>query len=347
MNQTEKVSSFPALGARGSAAGVAVLITAMVMMSGPDLRAQEPATNNVPVNTVVATVVVGSEPAGVVVSPDNKFVYVANFGGNVSIINAATNTVQTTIPAGLTPAELAISSNGGKLYVSNEVDRGTVTVINLADGNSTQTITGLGSEPYGLALTPDGTQLWVADFGGDKVDVIDTGTNKVVSSIVVGLLPSFIAFTPDGSKAYVSSNHRVFVIDVASQTVKARIHVTAYSLGIAITPDGKTAYVINFHRYSDSGAASVIDTTNDTLIKTIPLGSGAPGQRLAILPNGSYVYYPEAELGGVTLINTATNSVVGGFACGQPGDIAISPDGTHAYVTDSIDDIVSVVQISQ
>lgn len=188
---------------RGTFRKLPVLIVAIASVPGSALWAQESVTKNtVPVNTVVATVSVGSLPFGVVVSPDNKSVYTANNGdGTVSVINAATNTVQTTISAGSAPAELAISSDSSKLYVSNEVRSGSVTVIDLANGNSVQTIKRVGTTPFGLALTPDGSQLWVADFGGNAVKVVDTSTNTVISSIAVGTHPSFITFTPDGQKA--------------------------------------------------------------------------------------------------------------------------------------------------
>jgi YVTN family beta-propeller protein len=331
---------------RGAFRKLPVLIVAIASVPGSTLWAQESVT---PVNTVVATVFVGGEPFGVVVSPDNKFVYTANNGdGTVSVINAATNTVQTTISAGPSPAELAISSDGSKLYVSNEVSSGSVTVIDLANGNSAQTIKGAGRNPFGLALTPDGSQLWVADFGGNAVKLVDTSTNTVISSIAVGTHPKFITFTPDGQEAFVSCNHGVFVIGVPHRIVRKTIHFGSLPLGIAITPTGDTAYIVDFYDRTDSEAAAVIDTAKKNLTEKIQLGTGAPGNKAAILPNGQYLYYPEYEIGAVTLISTATNSVVaGGFGCGPPTDIAISPDGTHAYVTDVQDDIVTVVQISQ
>jgi YVTN family beta-propeller protein len=54
-------------------------------------------------NKVVATVVVGSEPFGVAVTPDGKHVYVTNVGtnpGTVSVIATATNKVVATVVVG-------------------------------------------------------------------------------------------------------------------------------------------------------------------------------------------------------------------------------------------------------
>jgi YVTN family beta-propeller protein len=55
-------------------------------------------------NTVTATVVVGSRPYGVAVTPDGSRVYVANgFSDTVSVISTATNTVTATVAVGTEP----------------------------------------------------------------------------------------------------------------------------------------------------------------------------------------------------------------------------------------------------
>jgi YVTN family beta-propeller protein len=69
-----------------------------------------------PKNTVVATIPCRSDPYDVVVSPDNKTVYVASRGSNtVVVINATTNTVTTSIPVGNTPNGIAITPDGTKV----------------------------------------------------------------------------------------------------------------------------------------------------------------------------------------------------------------------------------------
>jgi autotransporter-associated beta strand protein/YVTN family beta-propeller protein len=71
-------------------------------------------------DTVVATIVVGNAPAGVVFSPDGTRAYVTNSNdGNVSVIDTATNTVVgAPIPAGNNPFFLGICSNGNALLAS-------------------------------------------------------------------------------------------------------------------------------------------------------------------------------------------------------------------------------------
>ena len=50
----------------------------------------------------------------------------------------------------------------------------------------------VGSLPWGVAVTPDGSKVYVANFNDNTVSAIATATNTVVSTIPVGLIP--IAF---------------------------------------------------------------------------------------------------------------------------------------------------------
>jgi YVTN family beta-propeller protein len=79
-----------------------------------------------------------------------------------------------------------------------------------------------------VAVTPDGSKVYVANFLDTTVSVIDTATNTVVGSpITVGAAPVGVAVTPDGSKVYVANvaSDTVSVIDTASNTVTATIPV--------------------------------------------------------------------------------------------------------------------------
>jgi YVTN family beta-propeller protein len=59
---------------------------------------------------VVATVAVGTSPAGVAVTPDGTFAYVANFGFGVSVIRNSNNTVVATVAVGSSPQGVAVAS---------------------------------------------------------------------------------------------------------------------------------------------------------------------------------------------------------------------------------------------
>ncbi|MEJ1230230.1 MAG: hypothetical protein WDM88_05815 [Galbitalea sp.] len=63
----------------------------------------------------------------------------------------------------------------------------------------------VGTDPIGIAFTPDGTKAYITNNGSGTVTVIDVATGTPVSGspITVGSDPLGIAITPDGTKAYV------------------------------------------------------------------------------------------------------------------------------------------------
>jgi YVTN family beta-propeller protein len=60
--------------------------------------------------------------------------------------------------------------------------------------------------PTGVAVTPDGSKVYVANQSSNTVSVINTATNAV-GSITVGSGPVGGAVTPDGSEVYVANFH--------------------------------------------------------------------------------------------------------------------------------------------
>ena len=125
------------------------------------------------------------------------------------------------IPVGGGPLGLA-SQDRNKVYVANE-RTGTLSVITATDAVTyklTATI-GIGREPRGVAVSPDGSKLYVTNTGSDDVSVIATATNTVTATILVGHSPKGVAVTPDGSKLYVvnEGSGSVSAIDTKTNTV--------------------------------------------------------------------------------------------------------------------------------
>ncbi len=75
---------------------------------------------------------------------------------------------------------------------------GTVTPVTVATGIADLPIT-VGSEPGGIAITPDGATAYVADYGSGTVTPITIATNKASHPIAVGRDPYAIAITSDGA----------------------------------------------------------------------------------------------------------------------------------------------------
>lgn len=338
-------------------------------------------------NRVVATIPVGDTPAGIAVTPDNRFAYVANNnndgipgGDTVSVINLATNTVIQTIsdPSFNEPYTVTINAAGTRAYVTNS-NGTTVTIIDIATNEVIGTITGFDG-PSGFAITPDGNTAYVNNYGSPPpgvgsgnattVRVVNLNTNTIVGPpITVGLAPASLAITPDGEFVYVINyvdgnpgTGTTSIIRTSDNTVVGTIPGFSGPFSIAITPNGCFAYITNFgsNNFSPVGTTvSVVNLKTNTVIATIQVGTQPSG--IAITPNGCFAYVTNyntlylgpnftnltAGVGTVYVIDIATNKLLCPVIVtgSSPANIAISPNGCFAYVTNYTSHTVSVINI--
>ncbi len=181
---------------------------------------------------------------------------------------------------------------------------------------------------------------YVTNRGDNNVSVIDVSTEMVTNTIPVGLAPMRVAFTPDGSTAFVtnaSNDNSVSVIDVSMEMVTNTITVGSTPIGVAITPDGSTAYITNF--VDDN--VSVIDVSTEMVTNTITVGDGPRG--VAITPDGSTAYVVNGLDANVSVIDVSSEMVTNTIGGTGTQEVAFTPDGSTAYVTGSN---VSVIDVS-
>lgn len=154
---------------------------------------------NTATNTVNFTIDLGSrtDPGYPTVTPNGAKVYVADqTGGEVSVISTPTHSVLTTIPAiGGRPLYMVMMTNGSHTYVTDT--RKEVVAINVATNTIVATIQlGTGTQPNYMAISGDDGELYVSEQGEDSVAVIDPATNTVITTVVTGNSPRFLAITP-------------------------------------------------------------------------------------------------------------------------------------------------------
>ncbi len=107
----------------------------------------------------------------------------------------------------------SVVTDGRLVYVSNNASD-SVAVVDADTGALVDTIglaptpdlgTLRGNLPFGLALSPDGGRLFVAESGINAVAVIDTATRAILGHIPVGWYPAKVAVSADGDQLFVSN----------------------------------------------------------------------------------------------------------------------------------------------
>ena len=122
--------------------------------------------------TVVATIPVGGNPAGVAYNSGNGYVYVTNpFSDIVSVINGTT--VVATVPVEYNPSGVAYDSGNGYVYVANDT-----TYVSVINGTTVVATVPVGGEPNALAY--DSENGYVNAAGGANGSA--TGNGAPVSS---------------------------------------------------------------------------------------------------------------------------------------------------------------------
>lgn len=237
---------------------------------GPSVSVISAATD-----AVTATIPVNGEPQQVVIDPSGAFAYVVSTNGYVTQIATATDTVTGTVAVGGTPRALAVSPDGTTLYVSNFTS--SVSVINTATLTVSSVIDTGETQSWAIAVTPDGSQVYVAYNHGvnvleSDVAVISTATDQVTARVPVSPVQDSLegmAVAPDGSSVYVTvgDQHEVAVISTATNTVSATITGLEQPVGVAVNAAGTTAWVSQLN--AGNGSVAVIDTATDTVTGTI------------------------------------------------------------------------------
>ncbi|MCE2486323.1 MAG: beta-propeller fold lactonase family protein [Desulfurellaceae bacterium] len=240
-------------------------------------------------------------------------VLVANSGDDsVSLVSAATHEEVGTIQVGDNPRSIAVSPTQTLAYVTNFGD-GTVSVLDLTDltaltdpASDLPTID-VGHDPVGLAFRPDGRYAYAVNAGQNRVSVINTDSHTIETHIRVGSEPQEIAINAAGTRAYVtnSGDGTVSVIDLATNEQLTTIAVGEEPNGVAVRPGGREVYVVNSQQ--DDNTVSIIDTRTNRVVATLTR---------------------EEDEGRIGLV---------------PQKVTFSPDGRKAFVTNSLDDTVSII----
>ncbi|MGE0403875.1 MAG: hypothetical protein AB7T06_44620 [Kofleriaceae bacterium] len=128
-----------------------------------------------------------SKSSTIALSDDRARVAMVNpEDGSLSVFQTSDNSRTAKIATGGNPSSVVIASNNTTAFVSNRADGTVVRVIGIDGGTpSIDATVDVGAEPVGLALSPSGKKLFVAEMAESRVSIIDTKTMEVLESIDV------------------------------------------------------------------------------------------------------------------------------------------------------------------
>jgi len=143
----------------------------------------------------------GGSLQGIAIDHAGARLYVTSTAGDVWRLERGTlrSLRQTTLDCG--PQDVVLSDDDRELYVACE--KGNVVVL---DARSLEQLEVLPVGPaFGLAVTPDGEQLYVSSPADGAVTIVELATRKIVNRVSVQGTPRRIAFSPSGDQAYVTN----------------------------------------------------------------------------------------------------------------------------------------------
>ena len=147
--------------------------------------------------------------------------------------------------------------------------------------------------------------------------------------------------TPPANLAFVTNfgSNNVSVVDVVGNSVVATIPVGLGPQGVAVNPAANRAYVAN-----NDGTLSVIDISSNQVVATLNLQGGGGSWGVAVLPALNRVYVANSFGRTLSVVNTATNSLVSNVTVGAvPKGVMVNPLTNLVYVANSGDGTVTVV----
>ncbi|MEZ0069507.1 YVTN family beta-propeller protein [Streptacidiphilus sp. MAP12-20] len=312
------------------------------------------------VSPVGAQTALGSLPTASALSPDGRLLLVLNAGDapkeSLQVVATATGKVvqqfdyQT--PDGVYGG-VAFSPDGRHAYASAG-GHGTVHVyaVDAADTVTEgapivlPTTNPAGQKvtmyPAGLAVTPDGGRLVVADQLADAASVVDLTTGAVTATVAVGHNPYGVALSPDGRTAYVSNQgaNTVTVLDLtgAAPVVARTVTVGTHPNRLTVDPRSGTLYVANSESDSISvvraGAAAPSHSFDLAPYRGAPIGSNPDGVSLS--PDGRRLYVANSGNNDVVVLSTASGRTLGMIPTAwYPTSVTPSPDGRRLYVVNA------------
>jgi YVTN family beta-propeller protein len=341
--------------------------TAGVVVSSPDsttayigFATGYLAAVNISTGAIIFELAGGAVPTNFAVSPDGTTLYSSNkvgsSGWSLSKFDIPSQTLATTVRQLGPISTIALTQDGQSLYVLNANDSA-ISAVDVTSQKVTQTtLASVGIDS--LAIPPGGSRVWASDYAfGVSDDLLLLNPADGAVNFVAGI-GGALAFSPNGSVLYTYGPGALTAYDAASlKRIASAPAGQLTNIGQVIpSPDGtrlymSVTYVSGIANGSPvlfpQGEIRILDaaTLKYTGAFSVDLGMGA----MALSPDGSTLLFT-SNLGRLYSVSTTTFALTGTIdfkpANGLLNSLALSPDGTTAYVADSVNNLLLSANLS-
>jgi len=219
-------------------------------------------------------------PHGLAIDQENGLLYASceSNGGEVIVVDLKQKKVTGSVKVGVPhPHSMAVVPSLHKAYTANK-DVQHISVVDVKGMKPLKDIPApTGTD--GIIATPDGKYVFVGNFAGTQLLVVDPRKDEVIERIAFDLPPSSFALSPNGSKLYITFHDLgtrdgkqvldlpgfLQELDVATLKPGPRMEVGHFPLNMTVTPNAKTAIVDT----TADGAIAVVDLAQMKVIRRI------------------------------------------------------------------------------
>jgi YVTN family beta-propeller protein len=202
-----------------------------------------------------------------------------------------------------------------------------------------------GGGSRGVAISPDNTQIMVANDNDRTLAVLDAVTLKPIKTVPAGLnYASYVAVSSDQSRIFVT-NWMAGTITILDGSTFATIGTFPFGgdpLGIAISPD-------RTHVLVGDWLHSTVSVRDAVTLQPAGASAGLPEQcaNVAISPDNTRVFVANTANNSVLVLDAGTLQSIAQVSVGNgPCDVTVSRDNALVFVPNVIDNTITVLDFS-
>lgn len=143
------------------------------------------------------------------------------------------------------PWGLAVDEQRGIVYVT-EIGKDTLIAYHEEDGRTDKAPT--GEMPDAVAIDETANRIYVTNYVGDSVTIIDGSTMRPIATVAAGHHPQALAIDGRRHRIFVANTHsnNATVIDGSTNRALATIPAGTNPYAVVVDPDSGDAYVANY-----------------------------------------------------------------------------------------------------